>query len=1177
MKARLIVMTLAAGAGLAGAANAADVLVTTDISVSTTWTANNVYNLQAQIYVLPGATLTIEPGTVIASTSNLGGSLAVCKGAQIFVNGTQSSPVVMTSQADVATWTGGDPKTGTWRAACNEWGNLTVMGAGYISANNHGGATTNVPAPNGNNVAPMEGLVAAFPGDTKVLYGGGNDDDDSGSITYLSLRYGGKVIGLGNELNGLSMGGIGRNTEVNHIDIMNNVDDGIETWGGTVNYKYLNIWNVGDDSFDVDEGWRGKAQFGLLVEGYSVVAATGSGVGDHNFEVDGAEDSDWQPVTTAAIYNFTCIHQPLNPRGQVDWRDNARVQYRNCIFMDAGGEVVKFDNTDGDGAHGYGFNGTLSWPATWTTAYNAVPATANDAPPGLTGWAGYSVQADGFLAEIRDSVFFRNLNANAYVEATARGVFDPAMNNVQTPGSLPADAPILSITRGAPVAAPGYQVLPVIGLDPRPANAALTSIGSAPNDGFFTPAQYRGAFAPNAPSWLCGWTASSAFGYTTDCGEALVTNDIATSTTWTADVTYNLQKQIYVLPGATLTIEPGTVIASSTSVGGSLAVCKGAQIFVNGTQSNPVVMTSQADVATWTGGDPKTGTWRAACNEWGNLTVMGAGYISANNHGGATTNVPAPNGNNVAPMEGLVAAFPGDTKVLYGGGNDDDDSGSITYLSLRYGGKVIGLGNELNGLSMGGIGRNTEVNHIDIMNNVDDGIETWGGTVNYKYLNIWNVGDDSFDVDEGWRGKAQFGLLVEGYSVVAATGSGVGDHNFEVDGAEDSDWQPVTTAAIYNFTCIHQPLNPRGQVDWRDNARVQYRNCIFMDAGGEVVKFDNTDGDGAHGYGFNGTLSWPATWTTAYNAVPATANDAPPGLSGWAGYSVQTDGFLAEVSDSVFFRNLNAVAYTEATARGVFDPAMNNVLTPGSLPADAPILSITRGAAVAAPGYQVLPVIGLDPRPANAALTSVGSAPNDGFFTSAQYRGAFAPNAQSWLCGWTASYAFGYTTECDPGVPFCIPGVDGVQGCPCGNPGITGRGCNNSSATGGAVMTATGLASVAADSVVLTSSFEKPAAPTVFLQGSALASTGFVFGQGIRCAGGSIKRMYIHLASGGVVSAPAGSDAHITTRSAALGSVITPGSTRWYQAWYRDPTVLGGCPILSGYNASSGQAIIWGP
>ena len=69
---------------------------------------------------------------------------------------------------------------------------------------------------------------------------------------------------------------------------MNNVDDGIEIWGGTVNIKYFNIWNIGDDSFDIDQGWRGKAQFILIVQGYSTNASQGSGVGDNCIETDGA-------------------------------------------------------------------------------------------------------------------------------------------------------------------------------------------------------------------------------------------------------------------------------------------------------------------------------------------------------------------------------------------------------------------------------------------------------------------------------------------------------------------------------------------------------------------------------------------------------------------------------------------------------------------------------------------------------------------------------------------------------------------------------------------------------------------------------------------------------------------------------------------------------------------------
>ncbi len=166
-----------------------------------------------------------------------------------------------------------------------------------------------------------------------------------------------------------------------------------------------------------------------------------------------------------------------------------------------------------------------------------------------------------------------------------------------------------------------------------------------------------------------------------------------------------------------------------------------------------------------------------------------------------------------------------------------------------------------------------------------------------------------------------------------------------------------------------------------------------MDGGGEVVKFDNVDGDGAHGYGFGGTLSWPATWTTPFNAVPATPNDpANPSLF----YKSQTSGFLAEIQNSVFFRNNAANAYTEATTQGVFAPGNNNVIVASTADSAAPIKKITRGPAVVKGGKTELPVIFLDPRPANDALTSPRVAPADGFFTPAPYVGAFAPD-QTWI------------------------------------------------------------------------------------------------------------------------------------------------------------------------------------
>ena len=150
---------------VAGSAGAATVNVEKNITASTTWTADNVYRLKQQIYVLSGATLTIEAGTVVASDPDDGGSLAVARGAKIFVNGTKDNPVIMTSTDDVATWTpdsshpsGGNPKTGTWREGANEWGNLTIMGKGLISASHYGGLQVgdNTKDPSGLNEKQME-------------------------------------------------------------------------------------------------------------------------------------------------------------------------------------------------------------------------------------------------------------------------------------------------------------------------------------------------------------------------------------------------------------------------------------------------------------------------------------------------------------------------------------------------------------------------------------------------------------------------------------------------------------------------------------------------------------------------------------------------------------------------------------------------------------------------------------------------------------------------------------------------------------------------------------------------------------------------------------------------------------------------------------------------------------
>ena len=179
-----------------------------------------------------------------------------------------------------------------------------------------------------------------------------------------------------------------------------------------------------------------------------------------------------------------------------------------------------------------------------------------------------------------------------------------------------------------------------------------------------------------------------------------------------------------------------------------------------------------------------------------------------------------------------------------------------------------------------------------------------------------------------------------------------------------------------------------------------------------------------------------------------------------------------------------------------------------------------------------------------------------------------------------AQSGFTILRACPRIASFCAGdgGASGlVASCPCGNGGTSGRGCENSAGTGGALLTAIGTPSLSADTLVLTSSGERPTALSVFLQGSAqIAPTNY--GDGLRCTGGVLKRLYTRNAIGGAVTAPTGTDLSVSARSAALGHVIPLEATRFYQVYYRDPDPSF-CPNPPGgtFNVSNGLRAVWGP
>ena len=164
-----------------------------------------------------------------------------------------------------------------------------------------------------------------------------------------------------------------------------------------------------------------------------------------------------------------------------------------------------------------------------------------------------------------------------------------------------------------------------------------------------------------------------------------------------------------------------------------------------------------------------------------------------------------------------------------------------------------------------------------------------------------------------------------------------------------------------------------------------------------------------------------------------------------------------------------------------------------------------------------------------------------------------------------------------PIVSFCDPGSAGILACPCNNPAVfPGQGCDNSSLTGGSMLMGSGNASLTIDTVVFQTMGEKPTATSIVLQGNAVSS-GAVFGQGVRCAAGSLKRLYTKTAVGGAITAPQVGDAPVSIQSAFLGDMITPGGHRYYQVYYRDPTVVGGCPATSTFNVTQALDVTWNP
>ncbi len=861
MKKHLLLVTMLLSTWLTGFAQ---VVVNSDITANTTWTNNNIYLLQGGcLYVKNNAVLTIEPGTIIKGDA---AALIVTRGAKIIADGTAEQPIVFTSAKPAGQRNPGD------------WGGLLLMGFAPINV------------PGGETV--VEG------GCDQALYGGSDPNDNSGVLRYVRIEFAGIPFQPNNELNSLTLGGVGAGTVIEHVQTSYGGDDAYEWFGGTVNGRWLVNLATVDDMFDVDFGYQGKNQWLLGVSNPAIADISGS----NGFESDNdGQGSTNEPKTDGHFSNVTIV----GPLGQgvdpINSNFKRALHIRRCSYLDVFNSVftgfpvgLKLDGactTDGftsgtevffkhsivagsptpieptgDAAvlaqydasgssilpavgdvmladpfnasapsflpmsgspllSGADFSspelqdpfftptsyrgafGSEDWTACWCE-WDPIQADYDVAP--IQYIAKPTISAGGNLtfcqggnvvlsAPAGFSYAWSNGATSKDITVSTGGSYSVTVTNAR--GCTAAADPVTVVVNPAPVANFNFTVNGATVVFTNSSSGADTYAWDL-GDGETTTAPSLSHTYAAAGSYTVCLTATSAAGcQDTECKTingvqnptvVIVNADITTNTTWTNDNIYVLQGGcIYVRDNSVLTVEPGTVVRGEAA---ALIVQRGSKLIADGTPTQPIVFTSNRPAGERNPGD------------WGGILLMG--YAPINVPGGETV------------VEG------GCDLAVYGGNDPNDNSGILRYVRIEFAGIPFQPNNELNSLTLGGVGTGTIIEHVQTSYGGDDAFEWFGGTVNGKWLVNFATVDDMFDVDFGYQGKNQWVLGISNPNIADISGS----NGFESDNdGQGSTNEPKTDGHFSNVTI----LGPIGQgidpINSNFKRALHIRRCSYLD------------------------------------------------------------------------------------------------------------------------------------------------------------------------------------------------------------------------------------------------------------------------------------------------------------------------------------------------------------
>lgn len=445
-------------------------------AANTVLSCDTVYVINDKIYVGDGKSITIAPGTVLKGTLGVAGdanALIVSRGGKIFAPGTRDCPIVFTANDDPMNGSYGINNKG-------KWGGVVLLGK--ARNNLKGGVGPNTVS---DGVGFIEGFTSSEPRNNYGAAPGLHDNNDnSGIMTYVSIRHAGDIAGAANELNGLTLGSVGKGTTLSHIEVVSNLDDGIEFFGGTVDLKYASVLFNDDDGFDYDQGWSGRGQFWVVVKTDLTTAAGG----DNGFELDSDDGLSCTYHASPKIYNATMIGAAgINGGPAVDnnlgieWKEAGRGELRNCIFSNYN-RGVQFATT---ATHTIDADGTGP----------GAPVATDDT---YAAWnAGTLIMANNTFIGATSPVRVNN------ADGSATDLTKFAADGNTSVASVAGFAGLHSMNVTNNAVTIKHDLIP---------GADITTTTTPPVDGFYTPAPYRGAFKVGEKSWLSDYSMRALIG-----------------------------------------------------------------------------------------------------------------------------------------------------------------------------------------------------------------------------------------------------------------------------------------------------------------------------------------------------------------------------------------------------------------------------------------------------------------------------------------------------------------------------------------------------------------------------------------------------------------------------------------------------------------------------------------